>query len=71
LSIKGTITKLVRGYGFIRTEEGRNLFFHRNDLLGVTYESLTEGRKVEFEVMQTSKGIEAVNVRLSRGRERG
>jgi cold shock CspA family protein len=64
LSIKGTITKLVRGYGFIRTEEGRNLFFPHNDLLGVTYDSLTEGRKVELEFIKTSKGIKAVNVRL-------
>ncbi len=64
---KGTIGRLVtdRGYGFIKTEEGKDLFFHRNDLQGVAYESLTEGQEVEFEVTQTAKGQNAANVRLA------
>jgi CspA family cold shock protein len=65
---KGTIRTLVkeRGYGFINTEEGgEDLFFHRNDLQGVAYESLTEGQEVEFEVTRTAKGQNAANVRLA------
>ena len=64
---KGTIRRLVtdRGYGFIQTEEG-DLFFHRNDLIGVAYETLTEGQQVEFEVTPTSRGSAAANVRLAR-----
>ena len=64
---KGTISRLIadRGFGFIRTEEGQNLFFHRNDLQGVAYGSLTEGQEVEFEVTSTPKGPSAVNVRLA------
>jgi len=64
---KGTIRRLItdRGYGFIKTAEGEDLFFHRNDLQGVDYESLTEGQDVEFEVTRTAKGMNAANVRLA------
>ncbi|MBA7657871.1 hypothetical protein ES703_65814 [subsurface metagenome] len=46
---KGTIARLMdRGFGFIKTEEG-DLFFHRNELEGVEFNSLREGQEVEFE----------------------
>jgi len=47
---KGTI-KVLRGgsYGFIKPEEGEDLFFHRSNLEGVEYDSLREGQEVEFE----------------------
>ncbi len=66
---KGTINKLIadRGFGFIKTEEEQDLFFHRNDLQEVAYESLTEGQEVEFEVERTAKGLNARNVRLAGG----
>ena len=55
---KGTIRRLIagRGLGFIRTAEGKDLFFHRNQLEGVDYDSLGEGREVEFEVRQDPSG---------------
>ena len=65
---KGTIRRLVsdRGFGFIRTAEGKDLFFHRNELQGVDYSSLREGQEVEFEVGQGRTGRpEAVMVRLT------
>ena len=63
---KGTIRRLMdRGYGFIKTEEDKDLFFHRNDLQGMAYESLQEGQEVEFEVERTDKGMNAKNVRLA------
>ena len=64
--LKGTI-KLIsdRGFGFIRTAEGKDLFFHRKDFEGVDYDSLGEGREVEFEVWQDRIGRpQAVRVRL-------
>ena len=66
---KGTIRRLIgdRGYGFIKTEEEQDLFFHRNDLQGVAYESLTLGQEVEFEVERTAKGPNARHVRLAGG----
>ena len=47
---KGTIRRLMdRGFGFIKTEDETDLFFHRNDLEGVEFSSLSEGQEVEFE----------------------
>jgi len=65
---KGTIRKLItdRGYGFIKTERGEDLFFHRNELQGVDYNSLREGQQVEFKVGQVrTSRPEAVRVRLA------
>jgi CspA family cold shock protein len=63
---KGTIKRLIsgRGFGFITTGQGEDLFFHRNELQGADYNSLREGQQVEFEVGQTSNGSYAVKVRL-------
>jgi len=47
---KGTIRRLMdRGFGFIKTEDDTDLFFHRNALEGVEFNSLSEGQEVEFE----------------------
>jgi CspA family cold shock protein len=64
---KGTIRRLMdRGFGFIKTEEEKDLFFHRNDLEGVEFASLNEGQEVEFEKGQGQDGRpKAVKVRLT------
>lgn len=65
---KGTIKRLIAdcGFGFIRTAEGKDLFFHRNQLEGVDYSSLREGQEVEFEVGRGRDGrLQAVRVRLA------
>jgi CspA family cold shock protein len=64
---KGTIRRLIdRGFGFIKTEDETDLFFHRNDLEGVEFNSLNEGQEVEFEKVQGSDGRPAaVKVRLT------
>ena len=48
---KGKIKKLFgdKGYGFIQTEEEKELFFHRNQLQGMEFSSLKEGQEVEYE----------------------
>ena len=63
---KGTIRRLMRDrtYGFITTEDGKDVFFHRTALRGVSFDSLKEGQSVEFEVEEGPKGPRAVNVRL-------
>ncbi len=38
-----------RGFGFIKTEDETDLFFHRNALEGVEFNNLSEGQEVEFE----------------------
>ncbi len=64
---KGTIKRLTdRGFGFIKTEEEKDLFFHRNDLEGVEFSSLNEGQEVEFEKGQGQDGRpRAEKVRLT------
>jgi len=64
---KGTIKRLMdRGFGFIKTEQDEDLFFHRNVLEGVEFNSLTEGQEVEFEKGQGQDGRpQAVKVRLA------
>ena len=63
----GTIRRLMdRGYRFIKTEQGGDLFFHRNELQGVDYNSLREGQEVEFEIGRGRDGrSQAVKVRLA------
>ena len=54
---KGTIRRVMdRGFGFIKTEEETDLFFHRNDLEGVEFNSLREGQEVEYEKSQGRDG---------------
>jgi CspA family cold shock protein len=65
---KGTIGRLItdRGFGFIRTAEGRDLFFHSTEVQGVQFVSLREGQEVEFELGQGRDGrLQAVRVRLT------
>jgi len=61
---KGTIKKLTdKGFGFIATESGgKDLFFHSNSLVGVQFAELHEGDAVSFEMEQSPKGPNAVNV---------
>ena len=54
-----------RGYGFITSEDGKDIFFHRTSLRGLRFDSLEEGQSVIFEVEQESKGPRALNIRLS------
>ena len=63
--MNGTIkTKTDKGYGFISREgEEKDLFFHSNDLSGVSYDELQEGAAVEFDVEEGDKGLSAKNVK--------
>ncbi|KKR61338.1 cold-shock protein [Candidatus Nomurabacteria bacterium RIFCSPHIGHO2_01_FULL_39_220] len=61
----GTIKRLTdKGFGFI-TGEGlaKDLFFHSNSLVGVTFDELKEGDAVSFETEESPKGLNAVNVK--------
>jgi len=56
-----------RGYGFIKTEQEEDIFFHRNDIEGVEFADLSEGQEVEFEKGQGRDGRpQAVKVKLAR-----
>jgi CspA family cold shock protein len=61
---EGTIKKLTdRGFGFIRTSGGQDLFFHMSSVEGATFEQLQEGQKVEYVEGQGQKGPRAESVR--------
>ena len=61
----GTINKLTdKGFGFISTEgQEKGIFFHSNSLVGVQFSELHEGDKVTFDVEDSPKGKNAVNVK--------
>jgi len=62
----GTIKKLTdRGFGFIETEGGTDMFFHMSSLQGVTFEELQEGQRVSYTEGQGPKGPRAESVQLS------
>lgn len=64
----GTVKTKVndKGFGFISREgEEKDLFFHRNDLQGITFEELQEGATVSFDIEMGDKGPAAKNVKLA------
>jgi len=61
---EGTIKKLTdKGFGFIDTESGDDMFFHNSNLEGVTFEELQEGQRVSFTAGHGPKGPRAENVK--------
>lgn len=51
-----------KGYGFIQRQSGEDVFVHFSAIQSDGYKSLNEGQKVEFEVKQGPKGLQAENV---------
>lgn len=52
----------TKGFGFIETEEGKDLFVHRTALTS-PFAGLNEGQEVEFDIEEGQKGLMAVNVK--------
>ena len=52
-----------KGFGFIDTESGEDLFFHSSNLKGVTFEQLQEGQRVSYTEGRGPKGPCAENVK--------
>jgi CspA family cold shock protein len=51
-----------KGYGFISTEDGSDVFVHYASIQGNGYKSLNEGDSVSFDIEDSPKGRRAVNV---------
>jgi len=62
---RGKIKKMVRdrGFGFIRGDDGKEVFFHRSGLNAADYDGLSEGDTVEYVVQEGPRGARAENVR--------
>ena len=58
--------KMDQGFGFIKVdgsaEDAKDLFFHATELQGISFDELSEGDTVEFEVTQGDKRPNATNV---------
>ena len=60
-------TKTDKGFGFISREgEEKDLFFHSNDLEGVSFDELQEGVEVTFDVEDGERGPAAKKVKLTK-----
>jgi CspA family cold shock protein len=51
-----------KGYGFITTEEGQDIFVHFSAIQSEGFKTLNEGDKVSFEVTEGDRGPQAINV---------
>lgn len=61
---KGTVKWFnpKKGYGFILSEEGKEIFVHFSSIQGEGFKALREGDEVEFEITEGDKGEQATNV---------
>ena len=53
-----------KGFGFIEYKEGEDIFVHYSAIELEGYKTLSEGQLVEFKLVETSKGYQALNVQL-------
>jgi len=51
-----------KGYGFIATDDGRDIFVHYASISGDGYRTLAEGDAVTFDIVEGEKGLRAENV---------
>lgn len=67
--MEGVIKRLIRdrGFGFIRSQDGQEVFFHRSALENLDFDGLREGEKVDFEMERGNKGLRAAHVRANAG----
>jgi len=56
-----------KGFGFIKRDTGEDVFVHHTAIQSSGYRTLNEGDRVEFDVKQGPKGLQAENVRKPEG----
>lgn len=55
----------TKGFGFIRADDGQDVFVHHTEIEADGHRTLREGERVEFEVTQGPKGLKAVKVKAA------
>ncbi|CAM4237441.1 CspA family cold shock protein [Paenibacillus endophyticus] len=62
--MKGTVKwfNAEKGYGFIQTEGGEDVFVHFSAIQSDGFKSLDEGQAVEFDITEGNRGAQAANV---------
>lgn len=53
----------AKGFGFIAQEGGKDVFVHHTAINAEGFRSLKEGERVEFDIVEGPKGLQAANVR--------
>ena len=53
----------TKGFGFITLEDGRDVFFHYSELIMDGFKTIDEGASVEFDVVETEKGLQARQIK--------
>lgn len=67
--LKGNVKwfNATKGYGFISTEEGDDVFVHYSAIEGDGFKTLDEGQEVEFDIVEGEKGPQATDVNKIEG----
>ncbi len=53
-----------KGYGFITIDDGKDVFFHYSQLVMEGFKTVDEGAEVEFDVVETERGLQAQNIHV-------
>ncbi|MEA4877001.1 MAG: cold-shock protein [Aminobacterium sp.] len=64
MTTQGTVKwfNASKGYGFITTDEGKDIFVHFSAIQSDGFKTLDEGQKVSFDIVEGPKGEQAANV---------
>ena len=52
-----------KGYGFIKLEDGRDVFFHYSQLVMEGFKTIDEAAEVEFDLVEGDRGLQAHNIK--------